>query len=216
MSKKIHLNKKNDPSNQDDSPGIQLTIELPEESEPIKPSNTGPEEPRTQTTQISKEELQANLKNPAPSPPAPTSELHHPSLVLLNSDQSNQSFPLIEGKALQVGRQQADIIISHPSISTRHCTLTNQEGIIFLMENGSSNGTFVNAQKIRPHHRVIVDKDDDIHLGLVKVQIYPPSPPPPTASDSAPPEPPRPSQCPIPSQTTGSVKGSSRSFAHNH
>ena len=182
VSKKIHLNKKNSPSNQDksnqdDSSGIQLAIELPEESEPVKPSNTESEEPGTQTTQISKEELQANLKNPAPSPPPLTSEPHHPSLVLLNSDQSNQSFPLIEGKALQVGRQQADIIISHPSISTRHCTLTNQEGIIFLMENGSSNGTFVNAQKIRPHHRVIVDKDDDIHLGLVKVQIYPPFPP---------------------------------------
>ena len=101
-------------------------------------------------------------------------EVGVPTLVIFTFDQKGGQFPLDNGKSLQVGRENADIIISHRSVSALHCTFSNEDGIIFLMENGSTNGTFLNRERLKSHRRVIVDDDDDIYIGQIKVRILMP------------------------------------------
>ena len=97
-----------------------------------------------------------------------------PTLVIFTFDQKGGQFPLSNGKSFQVGREKVDIVISHRSVSALHCTFSNEDGIIFLMENGSTNGTFLNRERLKPHRRVIVDDGDDIYIGQVKVRILMP------------------------------------------
>ena len=108
------------------------------------------------------------------SSPVNKEEVSVPTLVIFTSDHKGEKFPLSNGKSLQVGREKVDIVISHRSVSALHCTFSNQDGITFLIENGSTNGTFLNRQRLRPHRRVIVDEDDEIYIGQVKVCVLMP------------------------------------------
>lgn len=59
-----------------------------------------------------------------------------------------------------VGRDaQCDVTINHKSISKLHCVLVRTEGLVFLRDLGSTNGTRVNGQRVRraallPHDRL--------------------------------------------------------------
>lgn len=50
---------------------------------------------------------------------------------------------------MTIGRgSKADLIISHPTVSREHCKLTEIKGELLVSDNGSSNGTFVDGEKI--------------------------------------------------------------------
>jgi predicted component of type VI protein secretion system len=50
-----------------------------------------------------------------------------------------------------VGRKDgmADMIVPHKSVSKQHCVLLHTEGLLFLRDLGSTNGTRVNGQRVR-------------------------------------------------------------------
>jgi pSer/pThr/pTyr-binding forkhead associated (FHA) protein len=70
------------------------------------------------------------------------------SLVLIRGDGRQSEIPL---KARAVIGRQTDCQIRIPSsgISRHHCELTLADGKVLLRDMGSSNGTFVNRQKIQ-------------------------------------------------------------------
>lgn len=81
-----------------------------------------------------------------------------PYLLGLSADQANRRIT-IEGRIL-VGRDpaQCQLIIEQPVISKRHATLeVDAQGRVMLTDLGSSNGTFVNGQRIQ--QREIRDGD---------------------------------------------------------
>ena len=50
---------------------------------------------------------------------------------------------------MTIGRgSKADLIISHPTVSREHCKLSEVRGELLVVDNGSSNGTFVDGEKI--------------------------------------------------------------------
>ncbi|MBA4018102.1 MAG: hypothetical protein C0483_13095 [Pirellula sp.] len=50
---------------------------------------------------------------------------------------------------MTIGRgNKADLMISHPTVSREHCRLFEKNGELVIQDNGSSNGTFVDGEKI--------------------------------------------------------------------
>lgn len=46
-------------------------------------------------------------------------------------------------------REDADLLVAHKSVSKQHCVLLHTEGMLFLRDLGSTNGTRVNGQRVR-------------------------------------------------------------------
>lgn len=59
--------------------------------------------------------------------------------------------PVTLGRAITVvGRssKMCDLVIDHTSISKQHCMLVKTDGLIYLRDLGSTNGTRVNGQRV--------------------------------------------------------------------
>ncbi len=80
--------------------------------------------------------------------------------------------------AVSLGRNDAcDLVVADGSISSKHAHFTLQfegdEKTFFVTDLGSSNGTFVNGEKIEPNVPVQVDDQDSIRFGpAVKFQFF--------------------------------------------
>ncbi len=84
------------------------------------------------------------------------------------------TFSLSEGGAptLQtIGRNDADITISHPQVSSRHAILHQQGGSLFVEDCGSANGTFVRGKRIAAGKRVAVQPGEKIFIGPMPLRI---------------------------------------------
>ncbi len=58
----------------------------------------------------------------------------------------------IEGDMLSVGRaEDCNLTIQHETLSRRHMSVLLKGGQCFVEDHGSSNGTFVNGKRIKPH-----------------------------------------------------------------
>src|SRR6476469_1312139 len=67
---------------------------------------------------------------------------------LVSSD-GDQIFELKRGAALTVGRAlSSDVALLDPTVSRRHASLVADESGIELNDLGSSNGTFVNGERV--------------------------------------------------------------------
>src|SRR5690348_13671587 len=65
------------------------------------------------------------------------------------STMGDQSFELREGATLLVGRaSSSDIPLFDPTISRRHAELACATGGVTVRDLGSSNGTFVNGERV--------------------------------------------------------------------
>jgi adenylate cyclase len=109
-------------------------------------------------------------------------------LKLVSTD-GTQSFELREGPALIVGRApNSDVPIFDPTISRRHAELECGNGGFAIRDLGSSNGTYVNGEKVS--QRAIVP-GDVLTFGKVSFRVTeaPDTPPPVTRTSPAHPTP---------------------------
>jgi adenylate cyclase len=82
-----------------------------------------------------------------------------------------QSFELRSGALLVVGRSLAsDIPILDPSISRRHAEVTCDERGVHIRDLGSSNGTFLNGEKVET---ASLGPDDTVSFGRVAFHLRP-------------------------------------------
>lgn len=68
-----------------------------------------------------------------------------------------------------VGRaQDCRVVLAAATVSRHHAVITITENTIFVEDLGSTNGTFVNGQKIR---RSVVRRHDEIAFGILRATI---------------------------------------------
>lgn len=76
-----------------------------------------------------------------------------------------------------VGRKDADLVIPDPMISKSHLSFQAQQGTLQLVDLGSTNGTWLNGQRIRQHELVAGDL---ISLGGTQLKLLHWGAPPPS------------------------------------
>ena len=72
------------------------------------------------------------------------------SLVVLDGPLKGQVFPLTKPKVL-LGRSEADIVLDDSEVSRKHCAIEVHGTSAVLADLGSTNGTFVDDEKIETH-----------------------------------------------------------------
>jgi len=72
------------------------------------------------------------------------------SLVAIGGPLKGQVFPVIKPRVL-LGRCEADIVLEDSEISRKHCALEVHGTSAVLADLGSTNGTFVDDEKIETH-----------------------------------------------------------------
>jgi len=86
--------------------------------------------------------------------------------------------PLDEGPPFEitsdvtiVGRKRevCDFAIDHPSISKMHCAIARTDGLLFIRDLGSTNGTKVNGQRVL---RGAILPGDELAFAKVKFQVF--------------------------------------------
>ncbi|MCA9052217.1 MAG: FHA domain-containing protein [Planctomycetaceae bacterium] len=70
-----------------------------------------------------------------------------------------------------VGRKPGlcDVVVDHTSISKVHCALARTDGLLFLRDLGSTNGTRVNGQRVT---RGALLPGDELALANVKFRVH--------------------------------------------
>src|SRR5439155_6517170 len=110
-----------------------------------------------------------------------------PKVFLKFHEQVLKEIPLDKPR-LTIGRKpDNDLVIDNPAMSGHHALIFSEEGVFFIEDLGSTNGTFVNDAKI---HKEKLKNNDRVALGahvlIYQDEITPASPPPrETESDKA-------------------------------
>ncbi|MCI0394192.1 MAG: FHA domain-containing protein [Chloroflexi bacterium] len=85
-------------------------------------------------------------------------------LVIQEGPSPGQEFELAETTVI-IGRDpEVDLVIASSAVSRRHARVTRQDGLYYLEDLGSSNGTFLNEQRLTT--REVLSSGDLIRLGL--------------------------------------------------
>jgi len=96
----------------------------------------------------------------------------HPYLKLINQREM-LNFRIEETylltKECSIGRDaKSDIIIKDPFISSQHAQIVKKEGIYYIKDTGSKNGTFVNDNPLKIGFEWRLNNGDKIRLGQVE------------------------------------------------
>lgn len=128
----------------------------------------------------------------APAPLEPTAELRqsiHPAdvpndaptvlagfLVSYDANPLGQSWAIVQGPN-HIGRAgagaDADVELPHATVSSRHAVIlaSARPGRLLLIDQASTNGTFVNETALQPDQQWPLRDDDVIRFGLFKVVV---------------------------------------------
>ena len=74
--------------------------------------------------------------------------------------------------SVSVGRSpENDLVIPHSSISRDHCIIDQVNNSFYITDLDSSNGTFINDEKLRPNHKTLIHPTSDLKLGKVNCDL---------------------------------------------
>ena len=122
------------------------------------------------------EAVQASGRESEPVPSAPN------NWVTLHLIDTGQVLPLTERSEFTLGRISEgqpimpDIDLAPyqayaRGVSRLHAVLKREANKVFLMDLGSSNGTYVNGKRLNPHVDQAITNGDVVSLGKLKIQI---------------------------------------------
>jgi pSer/pThr/pTyr-binding forkhead associated (FHA) protein len=98
-------------------------------------------------------------------------EPRRPRLALrfISGKYQGGEFPLIEGQEIVIGRSSdLDMVLVEEMVSRRHARIVLEEGVISIEDLGSTNGTFVNGEKIQ---RGVLKENDRILIGTSILKV---------------------------------------------
>ncbi len=90
-------------------------------------------------------------------------------MVAISGINSGQEVPLNFTEDFDVGRdEQLEIAVMDPTVSRRHARLRQTDKGVLVMDLRSSNGTFINGEKIKRHE---AEKGDRVRFGEVAYEL---------------------------------------------
>ena len=70
--------------------------------------------------------------------------------LIITGGKANRSEITVKLPAI-VGRgSDADLTLAHPMVSRHHCKLLEVDGAVVLVDNGSTNGTYIGKKRTSP------------------------------------------------------------------
>ncbi|MCE5322790.1 FHA domain-containing protein [bacterium] len=73
-----------------------------------------------------------------------------------------------------VGRENADILLTHNTVSRRHAKITVQDGHVCVTDFGSTNGTFVDGRRLTGDEAVEIKDGAELMFGSMTVKFQAP------------------------------------------
>ncbi|MBI5537086.1 MAG: DUF4388 domain-containing protein [Deltaproteobacteria bacterium] len=111
-------------------------------------------------------------QNPAPKgavPPTPTGRPRSLALRFISGKYQGGEFPLVAGKEIVIGRSgDVDMVLAEDMVSRRHARIVFQGDAIVIEDLSSTNGTFVNGEKIR---RASLQEGDRVLVGTSILKV---------------------------------------------
>jgi FHA domain len=92
-----------------------------------------------------------------------------PAVVVTAGPEAGRRVEL--GQEVAIGRQDADLVVEDPEVSRRHAVLRRSGGSVIVEDLDSTNGTFVNGERIR--NPVTVGPGDQVRVGRTTLEIEP-------------------------------------------
>ncbi len=71
-------------------------------------------------------------------------------------------------KQIKIGRKEewSDLVLAEPTVSRRHAIITiNEKRDVFIQDQGSSGGTYINRQKVQPNQKRQLRHNDKVTFG---------------------------------------------------
>lgn len=88
-------------------------------------------------------------------------------VVVLSGDRMGEMFPLKDAGKTTIGRGlQTDVRINDEGISRTHALVEGEQGVYYLSDAGSTNGTYANGKKVERHP---LEEGDKIQIGASSV-----------------------------------------------
>lgn len=92
--------------------------------------------------------------------------------ISIRSPETESPSVSLDSPRIVLGRSKsADVRIPDASVSTRHATIRQRGGDYLLMDEGSTNGTFVDGRRLSPGSPVILERKSTVRLGRVWLDI---------------------------------------------
>ena len=92
----------------------------------------------------------------------------------LTTPDGTREFVLSFGENV-VGRENADVLLSHNTVSRNHAKVIVEDGGMFVEDVGSTNGTFVDGERIEADTRVELTDGAEVVFGSLGLQVVLPS-----------------------------------------
>lgn len=89
-------------------------------------------------------------------------------LVMFRDGGQHRPFPVGEGATVIGRREDCDLRIAVNDVSRKHCEVTLEDGVLAVADLGSSNGTFVNGQRIK---KQALTAGDTLQVGPVSFVV---------------------------------------------
>ena len=96
-----------------------------------------------------------------------------PALQLVLDDGTEQRHLPLPADPCRVGRSlAADITLDDPTVSRHHATLVRDDGGVRVIDDRSTNGTYLNGERITA---ALAHGGDVLHFGRVQVRVQTPT-----------------------------------------
>ena len=93
------------------------------------------------------------------------------ALKFISGKYQGGEFPLLSGKEIVVGRSsELDMVLVEDMVSRKHAKITSRSGQVVIQDLGSTNGTFVNGEKIK---KTRLKDGDRILIGTSILKLVP-------------------------------------------
>lgn len=94
-------------------------------------------------------------------------------LIFRSGTYAGKNMSLPAGKSIVLGRNRdVDLPLNDPKLSRRHCQITASESGCVIVDMGSTNGTFVNGNRLDAEKPQELIEFDRIILGDTEIELY--------------------------------------------